>query len=314
MKHCCVIGGDGFIGTWLVDRLIEHDRKLTIIDKNPTPQRPHPEPVHYIAADYGQKGMLAEALDGVDEVIHLAYSTVPKTSFDDPVEDIRNNLPATVTLLEAASNVGVEKFILISSGGTVYGKVDKTPISEDYATNPISPYGITKLATEKYAIMFGELKGLPVICARPSNAYGQGQKPFVGQGFIATAIGSVLKQQEIAIFGEAGTVRDYIHVADIADGIIAILEHGKVNSCYNIGTGIGRTNRDILDAIRPLAESIGLKVVVNTAPPRPFDVPVNILDSTKLANQTGWKPTVAFEDGIKRTWNWFYKNYAGGNK
>ncbi len=314
MKHCCVIGGDGFIGTWLVDRLIEHDRKVTILDINPTPQRSHPESVHYIAADYGQKDLLAAALDGVDEVIHLAYSTVPKTSFDDPVEDIRNNLPATVTLLEAASNVRVEKFILISSGGTVYGKVDKVPIREEHPTNPISPYGITKLATEKYAVMFGELKGLAVICVRPGNAYGQGQKPFVGQGFVSTAIASILKGREVTIFGQTGTVRDYIHVADIADGIIAILEHGSVNSCYNIGTGIGRTNRDILDAIRPLAESVGFKVMVNTAPARPFDVPVNILDSTKLANETGWKPAISFEDGIKRTWNWFYGKYTSDKK
>jgi len=314
MKHCCVIGGDGFIGTWLVDRLVKHDRKVTIIDRNPEPERIHPEAARYIAGDYGQKSLLDKALDGVNEVIHLAYSTVPKTSFDDPVEDIRNNLPATVTLLEAASTIGVDKFILMSSGGTVYGKVDELPISEDHPTNPISPYGITKLATEKYAVMFGELKGLPVICVRPGNAFGEGQKPFVGQGFISTAIASIIKGQEVTIFGEAGTVRDYIHVADIADGIIAVLEHGTKNSCYNIGTGIGRTNKDILDAIAPLAEPAGLKVQVNALPPRPFDVPVNVLDSTKLTNETGWKPAVSFEDGIKRTWNWFYDKYACNKK
>jgi len=314
MKHCCVIGGDGFIGTWLVDRLVKHQRKVTIIDRNPEPERIHPEAARYIAGDYGQKDLLAKALDGVDEIIHLAYSTVPKTSFEDPVEDIRNNLPATVTLLEAASTIGVDKFILMSSGGTVYGKVDKLPISEDHPTNPISPYGITKLATEKYAVMFGELKGLPVICVRPGNAFGEGQKPFVGQGFISTAIASIIKGQEVTIFGEAGTVRDYIHVADIADGVIAALEHGRANSSYNIGTGAGRSNKDILDAIAPLAESAGLKLRVNTLPARPFDVPVNVLDSTKLTNETGWKPAVSFKDGIERTWNWFYDKYAGDNK
>ena len=314
MKHCCVIGGDGFIGTWLVDRLVEHDRKVTIIDINPQPVRSHPESARYIAADYGQRSLLAEALQGVNEIIHLAYSTVPKTSFDDPVEDIRNNLPATVALLEAASTIGVDKFILMSSGGTVYGKVERLPISEDHPTNPISPYGITKLATEKYAMMYSSLKGLPVICVRPGNAYGEGQKPFAGQGFISTAIASILKGREVTIFGEAGTVRDYIHVVDIADGVIAALEHGRPNSSYNIGTGVGRTNKDVLAAIAPLAESEGLEVRVKTLPQRPFDVPVNILDSTKLNNETGWKPAVSFENGIKRTWNWFYDKYAGDNK
>jgi UDP-glucose 4-epimerase len=306
MKHCCVIGGDGFIGTWLVDRLVKQERKVTIIDRNPEPERIHPEAARYIAGDYAQKSLLDKALQGVDEVVHLAYSTVPKTSFEDPLQDISDNLPATVTLLEAASTVGVDKFILMSSGGTVYGKVDKVPIREDHTTNPISPYGITKLATEKYAIMFGELKGLPVICVRPGNAYGEGQKPFAGQGFISTAIASILKGQEVTIFGESGTIRDYIHAADIADGIIAVLDDGAQGACYNIGTGIGRSNKDILDAIRPLAASAGLKIRVDTQPARAFDVPVNVLDSAKLTYETGWKASVSFEDGIERTWNWLY--------
>lgn len=306
MKHCCVIGGGGFIGGHVVEKLILRQRRVTIIDTNPTPSRPVPDGVNYVIGDYGEKSFLKRALHDVDEIIHLAYSTVPKTSFDDPVEDIRNNLPATVTLLEAASTIGVDKFILMSSGGTVYGKVDQLPIRENYPTNPISPYGITKLATEKYAMMYSSLKGLPVICVRPGNAFGEGQKPFVGQGFVSTAIASILKGREVTIFGEAGTVRDYIHVSDIADGVIAILEHGRVNSCYNIGTGIGRTNKDILDAIAPLAESTGLKVQVNALPPRPFDVPVNVLDSTRLTNETGWEPAVVFEEGIAKTWNWLY--------
>jgi len=314
MNHCCVIGGDGFIGTWVVDRLVQRKKKVTIIDRNHEPTRIHPEAARYIVGDYGQKSFLKQALQDVDEIIHLAYSTVPKTSFEDPVEDIRNNLPATVTLLDVASSIGVDKFILMSSGGTVYGKVDEVPIPEDHPTNPISPYGITKLATEKYAMMFSELKGLPVICVRPGNAYGEGQKPFVGQGFVGTAIASVLKGQQVTVFGETGTIRDYIHVADIADGIIAVLEHGRANSCYNIGTGVGRSNKDILTAIAAFADATGLKLRVNTLPPRPFDVPANVLDSTKLINQTGWKISVSFEDGIKRTWDWFLTRHAGNNK
>ena len=211
-----------------------------------------------------------------------------------------------MTLLEAACSIGVDKFILMSSGGTVYGKVDKVPICEDHPTNPISPYGITKLATEKYAIMYGELKGLPVIRIRPRNAYGEGQKPFVGQGFISTAIASILKRQEVTVFGEAGTIRDYIHASDIAEAITRVLEFGGDHSCYNVGTGTGRSNRDVLAAIAPLAESEGLEVRVKTLPQRPFDVPANVLDSTRLTNETGWKPAVAFEEGIAKTWNWLY--------
>ena len=306
MKHCCVIGGGGFIGGHIVERLILRQRQVTVIDTNPTPSRPGPEQVRYITGDYSAKSFLMEVLQNVDEIIHLAYSTVPKTSFEDPLQDIGDNLPATVTLLEAASTVGIDKFIMMSSGGTVYGKVDKVPIREDHTTNPISPYGITKLATEKYAVMFGELKGLPVICIRPGNAYGEGQRPFAGQGFISTAIGSILKGKEVTIFGETGTIRDYIHAADIADGIIAVLDDGTQGACYNIGTGIGRSNKDILDALAPFAASAGLEIRVDTQPARPFDVPVNVLDSAKLTYETGWKASVSFEDGIEKTWNWLY--------
>jgi len=309
MKHCCVIGGTGFIGSWVVRKLHSMGRQLTVVGRNPIPTRPLPEGVRYAVGDYGDPGFLTEVLQDVDEVINLAYSTVPKTSFEDPVRDIFGNLPAAVRLFETACSLSIKKLVLVSSGGTVYGKARSISITEDHPTNPISPYGITKLAIEKYALMFKELKALPVVCVRPANAFGEGQRPFAGQGFVATAIASILRKQEIVLFGETGTVRDYIHVADVANGIIAALEHGELGSCYNIGSGTGRSNRDILDAIFPLAEAAGFKPRVKTLPPRQFDVPVNILDCSKLSQKTGWKAVVPFEDGIERTWNWFFREH-----
>ena len=306
MKHCCIIGGNGFIGTHVVDTLLTLDRKITVIDKNPLPSKVLPKEVRYITGDYGVKNLLVKSLKDVNEVIHLAYSTVPKTSFENPIKDILDNLPATVGLLEVASNLEIEKLVFLSSGGTVYGRVNEVPIKEDNPTNPISPYGITKLACEKYANMFYNLKELPVVCVRPGNVYGERQEPFVGQGFVATAIASIINQQEVIIFGETGTIRDYIYVTDLARGIIAALEHGKPGSCYNIGSGAGRSNKDILDAIYPFAESAGLEPRVKILPLRQFDVPINVLDSTKIIQEIGWKKIVSFEEGIERTWKWLY--------
>ena len=310
MKHCCVIGGSGFIGTHVVDTLLTLDRKITVIDKNPLPSKVLPKEVRYITGDYGVKNLLVKSLKDVNEVIHLAYSTIPKTSFENPIKDILDNLPATVGLLEVASNLEIEKLVLVSSGGTVYGRVNKVTIREDHPTNPISPYGITKLTCEKYANMFYNLRGLPIVCVRPGNAYGERQKPFVGQGFVATAIESIINQQEVIIFGETGTIRDYIYVTDVARGIIAALDHGKPGTCYNIGSGVGRSNKDILDAIYPFAESAGLEPRVKILPLRQFDVPVNVLDSTKIIKETGWKKIVSFKEGIKRTWDWFYNKHS----
>ncbi|MBK5275240.1 MAG: GDP-mannose 4,6-dehydratase [Desulfuromonadales bacterium] len=307
LNHCCVIGGNGFIGSYLVPLLIASGRIVTVVDRAPFSTINLIENMRYVQADYNDEKFLLRILIDVDEVIDLAYATVPKTSFDDPVNDILTNLPPMVKLLEVACSIGLNKVVLVSSGGTVYGRAQELPLKEDHPTNPISPYGITKLAIEKYAFMYHELKSLPVLCVRPGNAYGARQRPFSGQGFVATAIASILQRKVLNLFGPTGTIRDYIHVEDIANGILAALQYGKTGSCYNIGTGIGMSNKDILDALLPAATSAGFDISVSILPPRNFDVPVNILDSTKLKNETGWEPKVAFEEGIKKTWEWYFE-------
>jgi UDP-glucose 4-epimerase len=305
VTHCCIIGGNGFIGSHVADIALSRGRRVTVIDKDPRPERLSQE-ARYLCGDYGESSFMLKALQGVDEIIDLAYATVPKTSYDDPVGDIFANLPAAVRLLEVASQLPITKIVVVSSGGTVYGSTRDIPISECQPTNPISPYGITKLAIEKYAMMYHQLKNLPVVCVRPANAFGERQRPFSGQGFIATAIAHILKQEEIILFGETGTIRDYIHVSDVASGIIAALDGGIAGSVYNIGTGIGRSNGDVLNIILPFALLAGLSPQVRVMPARGFDVPANVLDSTKLKLETDWEPSVTFETGIQRTWDWFY--------
>jgi UDP-glucose 4-epimerase len=143
---------------------------------------------------------------------------------------------------------------------------------------------------------------LPVVIVRPANAYGLGQKPFTGQGFMATAMGHILKKQELIIFGENGTVRDYIHVKDVAAGIVAALNRGVSGEVYNVGSSIGRNNMDIVRAIEPLATADGYNVKVNIQPARRFDVLANVLDSTKLTRTTGWVAKVPLTDGLSEMW------------
>lgn len=308
MKNCYLIGGSGFIGRHLADLLHKTERSITIVGRKPFSDIPLPAGVQYLAGNYDDASVLSEICSNADEIVLLAYSTVPKTSFDDPVQDIIGNLPAAVRLFEMACNGRLEKLVFVSSGGTVYGSSSTIPIAEDHPTSPISPYGITKLAIEKYAAMFHQSMGLPVICVRPANAYGEGQKPFSGQGFVATALASILLGREITLFGEEGSVRDYIHVSDIARSILAVLDRGRVGACYNIGGGIGYSNRDILSVIEPLAEAVDLRVVVKISPKRLFDVPVNILDCSKVERETGWKAALDLDQGLKRTWDWFWNN------
>jgi UDP-glucose 4-epimerase len=305
MKCCCVIGGTGFIGSFVVNVLLGEGRKVIVVGRNEHPTRHLPDNVEYIPGDFGDTYFLRGVLKGVDEIIDLAYATVPKTSYENPVNDILANLPNAVNLLEVASKFKLKKVVLVSSGGVIYGPTDKAPINEEHVTNPISPYGITKLAVEKYAQMFHATHDLPVLCVRPGNAYGETQKPFVGQGFVATAIASILAGKELKLYGKSGTVRDYIYVSDIARGIVAALIHGRPGDAYNIGSGEGKNNKDILEALQPLARAEGLEIKLNTLPLRKYDVPINVLDSSKLYRCAGWKTQVSFNEGIRKTWDWF---------
>jgi UDP-glucose 4-epimerase len=255
-----------------------------------------------VSGDYGDKATLRSLLSGAELVVDLAYSTVPRPSFEDPTLDILSNLPASVQLLQEAASAHIRRLVLVSSGGTVYGVARSLPIPEDHPTNPISPYGITKLTIEKYAGMFGVASGLPIVIVRPGNAYGEGQHAFAGQGFIATAMHAILRRQAVVIFGHGGTIRDYVHVADVASGIVAALDSGEAGEIYNIGTAEARSNLDVLGEIEPLARAAGYELRTTTLPERAFDVPANVLDSRKLAAASGWRPGITFAQGIERAW------------
>ena len=307
MNHCCLIGGGGFIGWYVTVALLAQGRQVTILDTRPAPLR-FPRAAAYLLGDYGNKEILRKALSGADAVINLSYASVPTTSIADPIQDILSNLPAAVGLFQTAGEYPIQKIIMISSGGTVYGSARRLPIPEDHATDPISPYGVTKLAIEKYGNMFHRLKELPVVTVRPANAFGEYQNPFVGQGFIAAAMAAILSRKTIILYGNNGTIRDYVHAEDVANGILAALDHGHVGAIYNIGSGEGRTNKDVLDEIRPYAEACGLPLHISVEAARGFDVEANVLDSAKLHADSGWKIRIPFREGIQRMWSWFAEN------
>lgn len=298
-----VIGGGGFIGARLVPLLIGSGRRVTVLGRSAAPRTALPAGAAYVSGDFGSAGLIRPLLAAHGEVVHLAYATVPNTSYDNPLGDLLENLPPTVQLFALAAELGL-RLALVSSGGTVYGEAAALPITEAHATHPISPYGVTKLTLEKYAHLYAVTRGLDVVCLRPANAYGEGQRPFTGQGFIATAMASALRGEPVRIFGARGTVRDYIHVHDIATGIMAALERGEAGGVYNLGSGIGRSNLDVVEAMARLLDEIGCTVRTAHEPERPFDVRANVLDSGRLTAHTGWRPSVDFADGLRRARDW----------
>ena len=298
-----VIGGAGYIGSHLIHKLVSTGRKVTVLGRSKSPKYELPINVDYVAGDFSHHGLICNLLDKHQEVIHLAYATVPNTSFDNPLSDLSQNLPPTVQLFAEMATRGT-KLVLVSSGGTVYGEAIQLPICETHHAKPISPYGVTKLTLENYAHLYAATHGLKFVCVRPANAYGVGQRPFAGQGFVATAIASALRGLPIKIFGEHGTIRDYIYVTDLASGILSALEHGKLSETYNIGSGIGLSNLDVVEIISPLLRESACDVRVEKLPERSFDVQRNVLDSTKLQKDTAWIVKVPFSEGIFATYEW----------
>ena len=298
-----VIGGAGYIGAHLIPELVATGRRVTVLGRSVTSKFKLPLDVHYVVGDFGQHELISRLLDVHQEVIHLAYATVPNTSFESPLADLLQNLPPTVQLFSEAADRSV-KLVLVSSGGTVYGEAVHLPISETHPTNPISPYGVTKLTLENYAYLYAATHGLKFICVRPSNAYGVGQRPFVGQGFIATALASALRGIPIKIFGQHGAVRDYLYVSDLASGIVSALEHGHLSETYNLGSGLGLSNIEVIDFLRTLTRKLGGDVQIENLPERAFDVRTNVLDFRKLQSHTDWRPRIVFDDGLRRTWDW----------
>jgi UDP-glucose 4-epimerase len=304
-----LIGGGGFIGSWLAGVLIDSGREVTVLGRSAVPSNSFRTPVRYISGNFHDTSLLRNLLGEHDEAVYLAHATAPNTKLEDPLQDLLQNLPAAVSLFSEASAARLRRLVIVSSGGTVYGEAYGTPITESHPNLPISPYGITKLTIENYARWFHITHGLPVICLRPANAYGEGQVPFRGQGFVATTIASIIEGRPITIFGDQGTVRDYIHVSDIAMATLDVLNHGNEGEAYNVGTGVGLSNIDVIEAVDRLAATEGLHSRIIWGAARSTDVQTNILDSTRLTNLTGWRPRITFENGLERTWRWYLNEY-----
>jgi UDP-glucose 4-epimerase len=306
-----IVGGGGFIGSHFVRLLHRQDsRKLIVAGRSAKPRFSLPDGVSYVQGDASDPSFIGGLLRQCDEVVDLAYATVPKTSFDDPVNDVLVNLPATVSLLRQASQCKLRRVLLVSSGGTVYGNASYLPIDESHPTNPLSPYGITKLAAEKYALLFNRLEDLPVVIVRPGNPYGPYQLGNLAQGFVGAAIFATLKHRPVTLFGVRGTIRDYLYIEDLAQGLLAALDHGHVGDVYNIGTGIGLDNRAVLEALGGIAGACGYTVKVDPQPGRAFDVAANVLSSARLTYVSGWRPETDFATGLARTWSWALANGA----
>ena len=307
MKRILVIGGAGFIGSHLVDRLIAQGNQVRVLDRTPVNLRPTSmgsAQVEYLAGDFVDHSAIDVAVRGVDIAFHLASTTIPATSNVDPIFDVQTNLTGTLGFLRAAVEAGIGQVVFISSGGTVYGRPVSLPIKETHPTDPICSYGITKLSIEKYLAMFELLHGMGCVIFRVANLYGERQRPGA-QGAIAAFMQKVLKGLPIEIWGDGSVVRDYIHIQDLIDVLAKGLEYRGNHRVFNVGSGEGRSLNEVIESLRRVT---GRPIECHYKESRSLDVPKSVLDIGLAKRELSWNPNVAFSDGLERTWKWFKAN------
>jgi len=194
------------------------------------------------------------------------------------------------------------KIFVCFLGGAVYGNHPGPTLAEDTPLEPVSLYGKIKKQAELMGREARQNHGLPFLVVRPGNAYGPGQVPGRGAGFVAAAIADIRMGIEVPVFGFPGTVRDYLHVQDLVRGIRLLIESGEVGEAYNLGTGKGADNREILETLRPLAQSEDLSVRVREEPARSCDVRSVVLESSKAFRTCGWRTEISLQEGIQEMW------------
>jgi UDP-glucose 4-epimerase len=288
------------MGTHLVDRLLEGGHPVRIYGRGPNRFRAVAQRAEYVEGELGNYGLIREAIEGMEVVYHLASTTLPKTSNDDPVYDVRSNLIDTIQLLEACVEVGVRRVVFASSVG-VYGLPETLPIAEDHPTNPISSYSISKLAIEKYLGLFRYLYGLDYIALRISNPYGPYQNPMRQQGVVSIFLHRLYMGQPLTIWGDGNTLRDYLYISDLVDALERAAEVEPRERVLNIGSGNGISINELLELI---AEVVGEQPTVKYLPARAIDIPASVLDIHRAKANLGWSPHTELAEGVARAWNW----------
>jgi len=303
-RRVLVTGGGGFVGSHVADYFVANGWDVIALGNGSRPSNKTKPGINVIRGRVGDRALLEQIFSrGLDGVIHLACSTVPSSSNADKVTDVQTNLVESVELLECCVKYKIPKLVFASSGGAIYGIPERLPIPEDSPTNPICSYGIVKLAIEKYLELYHSLHGLNYVSLRISNPYGPGQDPNRKQGVIAVFAAKMLQQMPITMWGKGDTVRDFVHVRDIAR-LFYLAMTSKEQGIFNAGSGVGVS---INDLIGMMSTELGVIPNIIRLEARDSDVPATVLSCRKVRQSFGWAPQIPLEEGIREVGSWLSK-------
>jgi UDP-glucose 4-epimerase len=306
-----VTGGCGFIGSHVVDAYINEGHQVVIIDDLSTGDIKNlNSKAKFFKEDIRNKNI--EDIfrkENFDIVNHHAAQINVRISVTNPLFDAQINILGSLNLLNQSVKYGVKRFIFASSGGAVYGEPEKFPITENFALDPLSPYAVSKIATEKYLLTLTKLYDFDYVILRYSNVYGPRQISKSEAGVISIFINQILNNTECVVFGDGNQVRDYVYVDDVVEANILALD--CKSDILNIGTGIATSVNDLINILSDITKK---SVDHRHDKPRPGDVFKNVLDYSKAESKLHWKPKMSLNQGILKTFEYFSIRNAGTQK
>ena len=305
LMKAIVTGGAGFIGSHLVDRLINEGWEVLVVDNLASGHLDNLKS----SREFGKvKVHTLDILDRdlaavfgrfrADRVFHLAAQASVSTSMSDPMFDARVNVLGTISVLEASRKSGVGRVVFASSGGALAGPGSAIPTKETQKPRPISPYGVAKLAASEYLAMYERTYGLEYVVIAPANVYGPRQRAHAEGGVVAIFVETLMAGRAATIFGDGSQTRDFVYVADVADAFYKAASTKNVGRTYNVGTG---TETTITDLYALISQATGgpAKPIFEAA--KPGDIERSALDASAAVRGLDWAPWTAVVEGIAET-------------
>jgi UDP-glucose 4-epimerase len=300
-----VTGGTGFIGSHTIDALVAaNSYDIAVIDDLSSGKRERLGPaVRFHHADIRNADEMRLVMDRErpETLLHLAAQLDVRKSVAEPAFDAEVNIGGFLNLMEAGCQKGLNRVVFASTGGAMYGEQEKFPCDEQHRCRPVSPYGVSKLATEAYLFFYKMQYGIDYVSLRYSNVYGPRQDPHGEAGVVAIFCGRMLARQPCTIYGDGEQTRDYIYVGDVARANLAALNK-PASGAFNIGTGL---ETSVNQLFRTLARIAGTNDLPIPAAMRPGEQRRSVISPARAASELGWRPEVSLEDGLKLTFESF---------
>lgn len=296
-------GGAGFIASHVAERLVAQGHRVLIVDDLSSGRKENlPVGAEFFQLDI-RSGEAADLISqkAVEVLVHHAAQMDVRRSVADPVFDASVNIQGSLNLFEAGRRGSLKQVIFASTGGALYGEQDYFPADEKHATRPLSPYGVAKLAIEKYLFFYHAEYGLNATCLRYANVYGPRQNPHGEAGVVAIFLDRLLSGREAVINGDGLQTRDYVYVEDVVAANAAVIGLPGF-AAYNVGTG---RETNVVELYTQLARSVGSAQPAKHGPAKGGEQRRSVITSDHLAKDLGVRPVVPLEDGLQRTADWF---------